>query len=74
MQRIAVPELIKVGVVKVDVSSIGTNFENFVQAGCRDQGLHRELTMYCQKPIILPKLVLFLGTILGLTVLPSIIC
>ena len=34
------PELIKDGVVKVDVSSIGTKFENFVQAGCRDLSSH----------------------------------
>ena len=42
-------ELIKNGVVKVDVSSIGTRFENFVQAGCRDLGLH------CGCTIALPK-------------------
>ena len=35
------PELLKDGVVKVDVSSIGTKFDNFVQAGCRDSGSHR---------------------------------
>ena len=34
------PEIIKVGVVTIDVSSIGTKFENFVQAGCRDLGSH----------------------------------
>ena len=34
------PELIKDGVVKVDVSSIGTKFESFVQAGCRDLCSH----------------------------------
>ena len=33
-------ELIKDGVVKVGVSRIGTKFENFVQAGCRDLGSH----------------------------------
>ena len=65
---------IKVGVVTIDVSSIGTKFENFVQAGCRDLGLHRRCTVYCLKPIILPKLVLFFGTLLELSVLPSIIC
>ena len=65
------PELIKDGVVKVDVSSIGTKFENFVQAGCRDLGSHRSRNVYCQKPIILPDLVLFFGTFLELPVLPS---
>ena len=40
------PELIKDGVVKIDVSSIGTKFENFVQAGCRDIGSHRGHTGY----------------------------
>ena len=44
------------GVVTIDVSSIGLKFDNFMQAGCRDQGLHRGRTMYCQKPIILLKL------------------
>ena len=33
-------EMIKVGVVTIDVSSIGIKFENFMQAGCRDQGSH----------------------------------
>ena len=46
--------------MKVDVSSIGTKFENFVQAGCRDLGSHRSRNMYCRKHIILPNLVLFL--------------
>ena len=41
------PELIKDGFVKVDVSSIGTKFENFVQAGCRDLGSHLTRNMYC---------------------------
>ena len=59
--------------MKVDVSSIGKKFENFVQAGCRDLGSHRGRTVYCLKPIILPKLVLFFGTFLELPVLPSII-
>ena len=68
------PELIKDGVVKVDVSSIGTKFENFVQAGCRDLGSHRSRNVYCRKPIILPNLVLFFGTFLELPVLPSITC
>ena len=63
------PELIKDGVVKVDVSSIGTKFENFVQAGCRDLGSHRSRNVYCRKPIILPNLVLFFGTFLELPVL-----
>ena len=67
-------ELIKDGVVKVDVSSIGTKFENFVQAGCRDLGSHRSRNVYCRKPIILPNLVLFFGTFLKLPVLPSITC
>ena len=29
-------EIIKVGVVTIDVQSIGIKFENFMQAGCRD--------------------------------------
>ena len=68
------PELIKDGVVKVDVSSIGTKFEGFVQAGCRDLGSHRSRNVYCRKPIILPNLVLFFGTILELPLLPSFTC
>ena len=68
------PELIKDGVVKVDVSSIGTKFENFVQADCRDLGSHLSRNVYCRKPIILPNLVLFFGTFLELPVLPSITC
>ena len=67
-------ETIKVGVVTIDMSSIGIKFENFMQAGCRDLGSHHGRTMYCRKPIILPKLVLFFGTFLELPVLPSIIC
>ena len=66
--------MIKVGVMTIDVSSIGIKFENFMQAGCRDQGAHHRRTVYCQNPIILPKLVLFFGTFLELPVLPSIIC
>ena len=62
------------GVVTVDVSSIGTKFENFVQAGWRDLGSHSGRTVYCQKPIILPKVVLFFGTFLELPAVPSIIC
>ena len=62
-------ELIKDGVVKVDVSSIGTKFENFVQADCRDLGSHRSRNVYCRKPNILPNLVL-----LELPVIPSITC
>ena len=58
----------------IDVLSIGIKFENFMQAGCKDLGLHRGRTVYCRKPIILPNLVLFLGTFLELQVLPSIIC
>ena len=34
-------EIIKVGIVTIDVSSIGKKFENFVQVGCRDLGSHR---------------------------------
>ena len=30
--------MIKVGVVTIDMSSIGIKFENFMQAGCMDQG------------------------------------
>ena len=52
------PEVIKVRVVTIDVSGIGIKFENFMQAGCRDLGLHRRPTVYCRKPIILPKLLL----------------
>ena len=63
----------KVGVVTIYVSSIGIKFENFMQAGCKDLSLHHRRTMHCQKPIILPKLVLFFGTFLELPVLPSII-
>ena len=33
-------EVIEVQVVTIDMSSIGIKFENFMQAGCRDQGLH----------------------------------
>ena len=68
------PEMIRLGVVTIDVSSIGIKFENFMQADCRDQGLHCWRTVYCQKLIILPKLVLIFGTFLELPVLPSIIC
>ena len=68
------PELVKDGVVKVDISSIGTKFENFVQAGCKDLGSNRSRNVYCRKPIILPKLVLFFGTFLELPVLLSITC
>ena len=62
------------GVVTIDMSSIGIKFENFMQADCRDQTLYRGRTVYCQKPIILSKLVLFFGTFLELPELPSIIC
>ena len=61
--------MIKVGLVTIDVSSIGIKFKNFLQVG-----LHLGRTLYCQKPIIRPKLVLFFGTFLELSVLPSIIC
>ena len=40
---IAVTEIIKVGVATIDMLSIGMKFENFMQAGCRDQGSHRLL-------------------------------
>ena len=69
-QKLA-PEIIKVGIVTINVLSIGIKFENFMQAGCRDQS---GCTVYCQKPIILPKLVLFFETSLELPVLPSFIC
>ena len=69
-----ITEIIKVEIVTIDVLTIGTKFENFVEAGCRGLGSHRRRTMYCQKPIILPKLVLFFGTFLELPVLPSIVC
>ena len=74
VETIQIPEMIKVGVVTIDMSIISTKFENFVLAGCRDLGWHCGRTVYCQKPIILPKLVLFFGTFLELPVLPSIIC
>ena len=67
-------EIIKVGVVTIDVSSIGTKIENFVQAGCMDLGSHRGRTVYCRKPIFLPEVVLFFGKFLELPVPPSIIC
>ena len=66
--------MIKVGVVTIDVSSIGTKFENFVQAGCKDLGSQRGRIVYWQKPINMPELVLNFGTFLELPVLPSIIC
>ena len=56
---VSVAEIIKVGVVTISVSSIGIKFENFMQAGSRDLGSHRGHTVYFQKPIILPNLVLF---------------
>ena len=67
-------EIIKVEVVTIEVLSIDIKFENFMQVGCRDLGAHYGRTVYCRKPIILPKLVLFFGTLLELPVLPSIIC
>ena len=69
-----ISEIIKVEVVTIDVSSIGTKFEKFVQAGCRDLDSHRSCNVYCQKPIILLNLVLFFGTFLEVPVLPSITC
>ena len=59
-------EMIKVGVVTIDMSSIGMKFENFEQVGCRDQGSHCGHTIHYQKPIILPKLILFFGPFLEL--------
>ena len=60
-------EMIKVGVVTIDVSSIGKSWELYA-------GSHRGHTVYCRKPIILPKLVLFFGTFLEFLGLPSITC
>ena len=37
------PGIINVGVVTIDVSNIGIKFEEFMQAGCRDQGSYRVL-------------------------------
>ena len=54
----------------IDVSSIGIKFKNFMQAGCRDLGLYLGRTLYCRKPIILPKLVLFFWNILRITSTP----
>ena len=68
-----IAEIIKVGVVTIDVSSIGMKFANFMQADCRDLGSKRGCTLYFWKPKNLPKLVLFFGTFLELPVLPSII-
>ena len=65
-------QILKVRVVPIDVSSI--KFEGVMQAGCRDQGSNCGRTVYCRKPISLPKLVLFFRTFLELPVLPSIIC
>ena len=56
------------------MSSIGIKFENFMQEGCRDLGWHLGRIVYCRKPIILPKPVLFIATFLELPVLPSITC
>ena len=61
-QGVLESEIIKVGVVTMDMYSIGTKFENFVQAGWRDLGSHCGCTVYCQKPLMLAKLVLFFGT------------
>ena len=36
-------EIIKVVVVPIDMSSIGIKFEEFMQAGCRDQGAQQVL-------------------------------
>ena len=43
-------EIVKVGVVTIDVLSIGIKFENFKQAGCRDLGLQpctAESPLFC---------------------------
>ena len=38
-------EIIRVGVVTIDRSSIGIKFEEFMQAGCKmDLGMHRVVT------------------------------
>ena len=66
------PEIIKVGVVTIDMSSIGIKFENFMQAGCRDQGSHFGLTKYKQS-FISEKTVLYL-TIVSHTCKVGIIC
>ena len=59
--------------MKIDMSSIGTKFENFVQAGCRDFWFapwanHVLLTAHYSSQVVF-----FLGTFLELPVLPSII-
>ena len=51
------------GVMTIDMSSIGIKFENFMQAGCRDQGSHHGRNVYCRNPISLPKVVLFFWNI-----------
>ena len=33
-----IADIMKVGVMAIDVLSIGIKFENFMQAGCRDLG------------------------------------
>ena len=43
-----------------------------MQAGWRDLGSHRRCTVYCRKPIILPKLVIFFGTFLDLPAHPTV--
>ena len=58
----------------IDASSIGIKFENFMQAGCKDQGLRRGRTVYCQKPIILPKTGILFWNIFRIANIPYIIC
>jgi len=38
-------EIMKVGVVTIDVSNFGIKIEKFMQAGCRDKGSHCGRTM-----------------------------
>ena len=54
VSKVRTAEVIKKGVLPIDVSSICIKFENFMQVGCRDQGQHFKCTKYCRKPIILP--------------------
>ena len=44
---VIISEIIKVGVVTIDVLSIGIKFENFMQAGYWDLASHRGRTLYC---------------------------
>ena len=53
-------EIIKVGVVTIDMLSIGIKFENFMQAGFRDQGLHCGRTCTTESPLFCPNWYSFL--------------